>query len=314
MSESVGLLGVGSIGQHYCSNLLRAFGDVMVYDEDRGRLDIATEQGATAAETPQELGERCEFVVASLPDPAAVLQAMTGESGLISAMRPGSTIIDTSTVSPEVNRELYALAIRRDVGYLDAPVSGAEPMEAGAEGAKAASLTFMIGGDPEVFARAKPILRAIGKHYVFLGGPGSGTTVKLISNLCSGVYLLVAAEAFSLGAAYGFTVQQLIEVFQLTDAKSYIMTDYLVPRLLKADVTPGFTVDLQVKDHRLAEQLGHESAVPLPFNALAIQTWERLRAAGRGGNDITDSSIFIAEQANQHIEGTSRQPAEEDVS
>jgi 3-hydroxyisobutyrate dehydrogenase-like beta-hydroxyacid dehydrogenase len=158
-------------------------------------------------------------------------------------------------------------------------------------------MTFMVGGDADAFARARPVMEALGRVWMHLGPPGSGSTVKLISNLCAGIHALVAAEAFALGAACGFSSERLLEVFAHTDAKSFFMTDYVGPRVARGDVTPGFTVELQLKDHRLAADLGHEQRVPLPFNGLAIDAWERLRAQGRGANDVTDAVFFSAEQA-----------------
>jgi 3-hydroxyisobutyrate dehydrogenase-like beta-hydroxyacid dehydrogenase len=194
-------------------------------------------------------------------------------------------------VSPDASRELHQLALVSGVSYLDAPVSGGEPMGTGVDGARKATMTFMIGGEADAIERAEPVLSVLGSHWFHLGPAGKGTEVKLISNLCSGVHALVAAEAFALGEACGFGAERLVEVFQHTDAKSFFMTDYLVPRLVREDVEPGFTIELQLKDHRLAADLGHEKQVPLPMNALAIAVWERLRAAGRGGNDVTDALL-----------------------
>ena len=111
----------------------------------------------------------------------------------------------------------------------------------------------------------------------------------------------MAAEAFTLGAACGFAPERLLEVFAHTDAKSFFMTDYVAPRVARGDVSPGFTVELQLKDHRLAAELGHEQRVPLPLNALAIDAWERMRAQGRGANDVTDAVFFSAEQARREL-------------
>jgi 3-hydroxyisobutyrate dehydrogenase-like beta-hydroxyacid dehydrogenase len=187
------------------------------------------------------------------------------------------------------------------VDYLDAPVSGGEPFQTGVDGARAASMTFMVGGDAAAFARAQPVMEALGRVWLHLGPSGSGSAVKLISNLCAGIHALVAAEAFTLGAACGFAPERLLEVFAHTDAKSFFMTDYVGPRVARGDVAPGFTVELQLKDHRLAAELGHEQRVPLPFNALAIDAWERLRAQGRGANDVTDAVFFSAEQARREL-------------
>ena len=162
-------------------------------------------------------------------------------------------------------------------------------------------MTFMVGGDAAAFARAQPVMEVLGSVWLHLGPSGSGSTVKLISNLCAGIHALVAAEAFALGAACGFPPERLLEVFAHTDAKSFFMTDYVGPRVARGDAAPGFTVDLQLKDHRLAAELGHEQRVPLPLNALAIDAWERLRAQGRGANDVTDAVFFSAEQARQDL-------------
>ncbi|MBS1862319.1 MAG: NAD(P)-dependent oxidoreductase [Actinobacteria bacterium] len=295
----VGLIGLGAIGEHYRDNLLRAFPDLLVFDHDAAKVAAAVGAGAEAAESQAALGEACDIVVASLPNPQAVRSAIGAEDGLLSLARPGTVVLDTSTVSPQTSRDMHELARQRQVHYLDAPVSGGQPMEAGVAGAAAGTMTFMVGGDEEAYELAKPAMEALGSFSFLLGPSGSGSVVKLISNLCSGTYLHVAAEALALGHACGFTTEQLMEVFAHTDAKCYIMTDYLVPRMLRGDVKPGFTVELQLKDHRLAAELGHESKVGLPFNGLAIQQWELLRAQGRGERDITETGFFAAEMTGR---------------
>ncbi|WP_033294981.1 NAD(P)-dependent oxidoreductase [Amycolatopsis jejuensis] len=301
VQKSVGLLGAGSIGEHYLANLVKHYGDVAVFDTDAGRVEAASVAGGRVVESAKILAAECDVVLVSLPNPPAVRAAFKGGDGLLAGLRPGALVVDTSTVSPEVNREMSALVQGLGGGYLDAPVSGGQPAEAGVEGAKAATMTFMVGGGRSDFDRAQELFDVLGSHAMLLGPSGSGTVVKLISNLCSGIHLLIAAEAFALGAACGFSTEELSKVFRQTDAKSYIMTDYLIPRILAHNTVPGFTVDLQVKDHRLAQELAHDVKVPLPFNALAIQTWERLRAQNRGQHDIADSSFFIAEQAGQSL-------------
>ena len=300
-SSSVGLLGLGAIGEIYCGHLLAAFPGLRAFDLDARKLSRC---GARAAADAGELGAACDLVVVSLPDPAAVRAAVAGPGGLLDGALPGAVVLDTSTVSPETSREMHALAEERGVGYLDAPVSGGEPFATGVDGARAASMTFMVGGDAEAFESARPVMEVLGSHGFHLGPSGSGSTVKLISNLCSGIHALVAAEAFALGAACGFSPERLVEVFQHTDAKSFFMTDYLMPRVARRDVAPGFTVDLQLKDHRLAGELAHEHRVPLPFNALASQAWQQLRAHGRGRNDVTDAVFFAAKQAGVELDET----------
>jgi 3-hydroxyisobutyrate dehydrogenase-like beta-hydroxyacid dehydrogenase len=297
----VGLLGLGALGEIFCGHLVRAFPGLRVFDLDADKVARAVERGATATASARELGAACEVVVVSLPDPAAVRAALTGVGGLLLDARAGAVVLDTSTISPQASREMHAAAAQRDVSYLDAPVSGGKPFQTGVDGARAGSMTFMVGGDAGAFARAEAVMAALGRVWLHLGPPGAGSTVKLISNLCAGIHALVAAEAFTLGAACGFSPERLLEVFAHTDAKSFFMTDYVGPRVARGDVAPGFTVELQLKDHRLAAELGHEQRVPLPLNALAIDAWERLRAQGRGANDVTDAVFFSAEQARRDL-------------
>jgi 3-hydroxyisobutyrate dehydrogenase-like beta-hydroxyacid dehydrogenase len=303
-SPSVGLLGLGALGEIFCGHLARAFPGLRVFDLDHAKVArAAAHDGAVATASAGELAAGCDVVVVSLPNPAAVTAALTGDDSLLGGARRDAVVLDTSTVSPQVSRAMHAAAAERGVDYLDAPVSGGEPFQTGVDGARAATMTFMVGGDAGAFERARPVMEVLGSFSFLLGPPGSGSTVKLISNLCAGIHALVAAEAFTLGAACGFSPERLLEVFAHTDAKSFFMTDYVAPRVARGDVAPGFTVELQLKDHRLAAELGHEQRVPLPFNALAIDAWQRMRAQGRGANDVTDAVFFSAEQARRELGG-----------
>ncbi|MER7007144.1 NAD(P)-dependent oxidoreductase [Dactylosporangium sp. NPDC000555] len=297
LHQRVGQIGLGSIGQIYAGHLLDAVEQLRVFDLDQARVDAATGKGALAAASARELAAQCDVILVSLPNPPAVQSAMLGPDGILAGAAPGTTIIDLSTVSPATSREMYAAAAERGVAYLDAPVSGGAPMNGGVEGAAARTITFMVGGDADAFERAKPVMAALGQVMFHIGPAGSGSTIKLISNLMSGIYALVTAEGFALGAAVGLSPQRLVEVFQHTDAKSYFMTDYLVPRLLRGDLDPGFSVALQLKDHRLAAELGHEQRVPLFFNQLAIQFYELMVAQGRAERDVTEALPFLAAQA-----------------
>ena len=151
----------------------------------------------------------------------------------------------------------------------------------------------MVGGDREAHERALPVLGLLGKHFFYLGPAGMGSTVKLISNLMAGLHNLVASEAFVLGAAAGIAPETLLEVFDQTDARSFHLTDYFAPRIRRHDFEPGFAVDLQYKDHRLAGELGKRLGVPLLFNELATQVYQMLRAQGLGGKDITETVNFL---------------------
>ena len=300
-SQTIGQIGLGAIGAIYAGHLLRAGVSLVVHDIDAARTADAQRIGATTAASPAELAAQVEVILVALPSPEADRASLLSDRGALAAARAGSLVIDVSTIDPHTARTLYAAAKACKVDYIEAPVSGGEPGGAGTDGAKAANVSFMVGGDAEAFERAKPVMSLLGKRFFHLGPAGRGSTVKLISNHIAGLHNLVAAEAFTLGAAAGIAPDTLLEVFDGTDAKSFWLTEYFAPRLRRRDFEPGFSVDLQYKDHRLAEDLGRELKVPLPFNALAIQVYQMLRAKGLGGKDLVEAVNFMGELANTDI-------------
>jgi 3-hydroxyisobutyrate dehydrogenase-like beta-hydroxyacid dehydrogenase len=304
VNAAVGQLGLGVIGSLYAQHLLRARGQVVVYDISAETVEHAVAAGARAASSPRELGASASTIVVSLPNPPAVEAALAGRDGLLSGMDAGGLVIDTSTVDPATSRRMHALAAGRGVGYLDAPVSGGEPLSAGMDGARKANVTFIVGGEAADFERAQSTMALLGRRFFHVGPAGAGSTVKLISNLMAGLHNLVAAEGFALGAAAGFSPGLLLEVFDGTDARSYHLTDYAAPRLARWDFEPGFSIDLQHKDHRLAGELGRTLDVPLPLNDLALELYQRIQAAGGGGRDIVEAFRFYERLARADL----RQP------
>ena len=284
----VGQVGLGVIGQLYAGHLLKA-GPLLAFDVDAGRLAEAATRGATPRASAAEVASGSDLVVLSLPSPEAVRAVMTGPDGLLAGVRGRAVILDTSTVDPGTSREMYERAGASGARYLDAPVSGGAPGGAGTDGARAATISFMVGGDRDAFEDAEGVMRLLGQRWFYLGPSGSGSTVKLISNLMAGLHNLVAAEAFVLAAAAGFSPETLFEVFDGTDAKSYWLTDYFAPRIRRRDFEPGFSVDLQYKDHRLAAELAQQLKVPALLNGLAVQMYQMLRAQGLGGKDLVEA-------------------------
>ncbi len=301
MHQPTGLIGLGVIGQLYAEHLLRAKGALWVHDAIPERTAAASALGATAVGSARGVAEASEVIVVALPNPAAVEAAFAGDDGLLAGIRPGSLVLDASTVDPATSRTMYAAVRERHADYLDAPVSGGAPGGAGTDGARAATISFMVGGDREAYDRAIPTMAILGRRWFHLGPAGSGSTVKLISNLLAGVHNLVASEAFVLGAAAGFSPETLLEVFDGTDAKSYWLTDYFAPRVRRRDFDPGFSVDLQYKDHRLASELGRELGVPLFFNDLAVALYQAMRAQGLGSRDLVESVRFLGELSGADI-------------
>lgn len=295
----LGVIGLGMVGRHFAAHALRANGAVAVFDLDPARM--AAVQGAGPAGSAAALAAGCDAVVLSLPSPDAVRAAMLADDGLLAGAAAGLLVIDTSTIDPESCIAIHDAAAARGVAYVEAPISGGEPGEGGTDGAKAGSVSFMVGGDADAYERARPILHAIGKRSFHLGPAGAGATAKLISNHIAGLNNLVMMEGFVLGAAAGFSPETLMTVFEGTDAKGFMMMDYFRPRYMRDEFEPGFSVDLMHKDHRLAGELGDRHGVPLPFNRLALETYQRMRSGGLGQRDVIDALHHMADLAGVDI-------------
>ncbi len=291
----VGQIGLGAIGSILAGHLCKEGVDLSVYDLSRDRVDAAVRLGARKAASPAEAASGADFLLVSLPDPVAARTALLGDSDAIAALKPGSAILDLSTIDPGTARANEAAAKVRGVHYVEAPISGGEPMSAGTDGARNRNITFMAGGEKAAFDAALPLMRLLGKHPLHLGPAGTGATVKLISNYIAGLHNLVAAEAFALGRAAGISIETLLKTFAHTDANSYWLFNYFAPRIETGDVEPGFSVDLQYKDLRLCEDLAREHKVAMPLNGLALQIYQMLRGSGRGGRDLVEAANFMAE-------------------
>ncbi len=300
------LIGLGTIGSIYAGHLVKALDRLTVFDIDPARTATAEKNGALAAASAREAAAAAEVVILALSNPQAVRLALTGADGVLAGAARDTVVVDLSTIDPATCRELHALATEQGIAYLDAPVSGGEPGGAGTDGARAANISFMIGGDADALVKAKPVMSVLGKRFFHLGPAGSGVTVKLISNLMAGLHNLVAAEAFVLGAAAGIAPASLLEVFDGTDAKSFWLTEYFAPRLERRDFAPGFSVDLQYKDHRLAAELAEELGVPLFLNQLAMQLYQTMRAQGLGNKDLVEAVNFLGVLAGADIYASRR--------
>lgn len=289
---SIGLIGLGVIGQIYAKNLIRAFGPILAFDTERQRTDAAVGLGAVGSTNAAELATSAEVIILALPNPEAVKSVVSGEEGVLAGARPGTVIVDLSTIDPKTAVEMYEMAKVAGVDYLDSPISGGQPGGAGTDGARAANVTFMASGDRAAFERARPVMKALGQKFFFLGGAGTGTRVKLLSNFVSGMVNLISAEAFALGAAAGIDAKTLMDVFDETDADCYFMQNYVRPRIEQGDFEPGFSVDLQYKDLRLMSEWAREEGIPAPINDLGVQLYQMARAAGLGGKDLVESVNF----------------------
>ena len=291
------MLGVGTLGSIFAERLLDAGLTLSLSDVDDRRAAPLTERGARFVSDIADLVRGVEIVLVSLPNPAATQQAVLGPSGVIAACRPGTLIIDTSTIDPTTAQEVARQAAAKDIDYVEAPLSGGDEEGSGVDAARAGAATFICGGTVEAIERARPLLNILGRHILHVGPAGTGATAKLVSNHMAGLHNLVASEALAVGRAAGLSLDTMLTVLRHTDAQSYWLFNYLAPRLARKDFDDGFAIDLQHKDHRLFGELAAQHNAPTPLNDLALQLYQAMQAQGLGRKDLTEAANVAADQS-----------------
>lgn len=274
---TVGFIGLGTMGTRMVRNLLKHGFTVRVFDVVPEAVAVLAAAGADAVTSVAEAARGASVVVTMLPDTPDVEAVILGEAGLRAHPPEGRVIVDMSTISPVAVRSMAATLAEAGVALLDAPVSG------GPAGAEAGTLTIMVGGDPDAFAKVYPVLAAMGTTINHVGPSGAGQTVKLCNQLMVGINIQSVCEALALGRAAGVDLAQMREVLLGGSAASW-MLDRLGAQMIAGDVGAGFRIDLQLKDLRLVNELATALAVPLPGLALVTSQYLDAKAHGEGGN------------------------------
>jgi 3-hydroxyisobutyrate dehydrogenase len=281
----VGVIGLGIMGAPMARNLLRAGHEVVVHGRTAARVEPLTAAGARAAASPAAVAAAVDAVVTSLPDGPDVELVVDGPDGVLAAATRGLLVIDTSTIAPATARTLASRAAAVGVDFLDAPVSGGE------KGAIDGTLSIMVGGAPEAFARARPVLDALGRTATYMGGPGQGQMTKLVNQVIGATTLAAVAEGLTLAAHAGLDADAVLAAVGSGAATSWALTN-LGPRMQHGDWAPGFMVRLQQKDLRLALAAAGGLGVPLPATALVHQLLAAVEA--RGGGDLGTQALAQA--------------------
>ena len=285
MKPTVGLIGLGLMGGPMGQNLLRAGFPVVVWNRTRAKADDLVREGAKLAADPGAVAGEADVLITIVSDPAALEEVLFGARGAIEALRPGSTLVDSSTVSPELARQIAAACAEHGVDFLDAPVTG------GTWGAKKGELVFMIGGKAEVLERVRPVLEAVGKKFFLLGPSGAGQTVKLGMNLLLALQVDAFAEALALVTAGGVPAEKLIEVLQSSMARSGVL-DVKAPMMVKGEFPASFPLRLMHKDVRLALELVRNNGVTLPCGTAAYATYSAVMNSSLDDPDFSAVARF----------------------
>ncbi len=293
----IGWIGTGVMGRQMAGHLIAAGHELTVSNRTREKADPLLKQGATWAATPDEVARQCPVVFTMLGYPEDVREVVLGASGVLGGLARGGLIIDCTTSSPSLAVEITAAAKAKGIDTLDAPVSG------GDIGARNATLSFMVGGEPSAFDRARPLFEKMGKTIVLQGGPGSGQHAKMVNQILIAPGMVAICEALVYARSAGLDPHRVLESVSGGAAGSWSLTNY-VPRMLKGDLAPGFYVEHFLKDMKIALEEADRMKLQLPGLTLARDLYTKLAAMG-GSRNGTHSLIKVLESMN-HQQGPGR--------
>ena len=286
-ARKIGLIGLGLMGRPMGMNLLKAGHTLTVWNRTAERAKELVAAGATLAKTPREVTEASEVLLTMVSDPPALESVLWGHEGkndgALGGLKAGSVYIDSSTVSPALEKRIAAACQERGVKFLDAPVTG------GDWGAREGNLVFMIGGEAETLKEVEPILGVMGKKWFHLGPIGAGQTVKLAMNAVLALQVGAMAEALALVQRAGLNGEQLVEVMQASMARSGVL-DVKSPLMLRGDYKPSFPLRLMHKDLGLALDLANQLGVALPATAAAREVYNYVK--GEANEDLDYSAVM----------------------
>lgn len=283
----IGFVGLGNMGGPMAANLVRAGHRVTGYDVSPVALEALRAAGGAGAGSAAAAADGAGILVTMLPAGQHVRAVLAGPNGLLPLLRPGTLLVDCSTIDVETARAMAAAAAAQGCAMLDAPVSG------GTSGAAAGTLTFMVGGDTDAFARAQEVLGAMGKTIVHAGPAGAGQAAKLCNNLILGITMLGVSEAFALADKLGLSAQSLFDISSKSSGQCWSLTSYCpVPGPVPSspanrDYQPGFAAALMLKDLSLAMEAAVASGAAGVLGTAARDAYARLCDAGLGGKDFS---------------------------
>ena len=277
MKEKIGFIGLGAMGGPMAKNLVKSGYALSVYDIVPEKMTPLVEDGAAGAASCKQAAEEADVVITMLPSSPHVREAVLAADGVIEGIRPGSVLVDMSTIDPVTTKDIATKLSERGVTMLDAPVARGVPA------AVAGTLAIFVGGDESTFLELKPLLLAMGKDIDYAGDIGSGEVVKLVNNLILSVNVCALAEGLVLGIKAGVKPEVLFDALSQGSANSFALQNHFKNFVYKGKFEEGvFPVEYMIKDISLALRTAESSHVPQYFGALALQTYEAAAASGLG--------------------------------
>ena len=303
---TMGFIGLGIMGGPMAANLVKAGHAVVGYNRRPEPIERLVAAGGRGASNVAEAVAGADVVITMLPDSPDVQTVALGEDGVFANAKPGLLYIDGSTIRPAVSADLAAEGAKRGIRVVDAPVSGGE------QGAVDASLSIMVGGSPEDFAAARPVLEAVGKTVVHVGPPGAGQTVKAANQLIVAGTIQLVSEAIVFLEAHGVDMESAIKVLAGGLTGNAIL-DRKAAGMLARRFDPGFRIDLHHKDLGIVQAAAREAGVVIPVGALVSQLVASLRAQGHGKSGPFRAAVACRAAVRTPLRLTQANPSEEDI-
>ena len=292
--DTIGFIGLGTMGKPMARNLIKAGFPLVVHNRSRAAVEELTKEGARAAASPQEVAAQSNVVILMLPDSPDVELVVTGKAGVFEGARRGMLLIDMGTSSPALARRLARDGAERGIDVLDAPVSGGEV------GALDATLSIMVGGSESALQRARPVFQALGQNLVHIGDAGAGQVAKAANQLIVGLTIEAVSEALVLSAKAGVDPARVRQALLGGFAQSRVL-ELHGQRMLERNFKAGARVRTQFKDLGIALALGKECAVPLPATAQVHEMYNAMLAAGQGDLDHSSLVTVIEQMAQARV-------------
>ena len=290
MTQTIGFVGLGTMGAPMARNLLRKRFSVIAYDLSSAQVASLCDNGAQAGNSPKDVASRSSVIVTMLPSARAVHDVALGDDGLIQGCRAGAVYLDMSTTAPATSRALSSRFADVGVDMLDAPVSR------GHEGAIAGTLSVMVGGELSAYRRVHGVLQAMATDIFYCGPSGMGALFKLVNNSIVATTACAISEALVMGVKAGAELDRLLPVLQASSANGFVLEQFFAHKALRGDFEPGGSIDIVAKDLELALAVASEGRVAMPLGAVSYHQYSMLRGQGAGNRDFT-SVIALAEGA-----------------
>jgi 3-hydroxyisobutyrate dehydrogenase-like beta-hydroxyacid dehydrogenase len=284
----LGFLGLGIMGHPMARNLLRAGHEVALWSHTAAKAEqLAGEGKGLACATPKQVGENAECIFLCVGDTDMSERVLTGADGVLEGSKPGTVVADASTIAPAASRAIGEKLKAKGVHFLDAPCTGSKP------GAEKATLTFMIGGEKDVFDRTKPYFEPMGKQFYYCGGAGMGLQAKLTQNLILANIMQAFNEGMTLSTKGGIDPELMLEILDNSAAKSGLIS-FKAPYVFRGDFSTNFATKWMHKDVTLALDSAREMDIPLPLTSLTQQMFRAAMAMGFADEDIC-STVKVME-------------------